>query len=521
MHSFIQRLVVVFSAIALATVLVSCGGGGSGGSSGGSGDGTQAQGKGTVGILLTDMPADPAQFAAIIASIIKVELMGSEENGPVTLYSGPAKEFDLLRLRNESIPLVFKDNVPAGTYCKIRLILSDLELVLTDDTPNNLANNETDHPKLPGNGKLDLVARDCFTVVDGEVLALQLDIDAGKSIHIIEKGNCHSNGNKSCFNFRPVVFVDVIDKDFDTKLVRLSGVIEEVDSVEEYLLLCKAVPSNDMDNEGCVKVHFGPDSAFFDNVTWKGAPRPISELLHVDNIGEDLTIVGWAKSWASKDNDDDKPEAYYPLLYLEALVAELGEFLQVEGTVAAVDEDLKGFEMNVSSGGPVITDSTLAVIYQPGDTDISDKWFNGTRIVSKSGVLLNPLDVKELLPVQVDGTLQLMKDTDPLLKAALVVIDKGALDAEQVTGIIQTLGTSTLTLKLAPDTDTVCGFETDPITVDLISPLEILTVTITAESYKIVSGGTLQEGQTVFMNGSCEPTSYQTDNAVIIEDKRP
>ena len=34
MHSFIPRLAVVFSAIALATVLVSCGGSGSGGGSG-------------------------------------------------------------------------------------------------------------------------------------------------------------------------------------------------------------------------------------------------------------------------------------------------------------------------------------------------------------------------------------------------------------------------------------------------------------------------------------------------------
>ena len=460
------------------------------------------------------MPADPAQFAAIIASIIKVELLGSEENGPVTLYSGPAKEFDLLRLRNESIPLVFKDNVPAGTYCKIRLILSDLELVLTDDTPNDLTNNETDHPRLPGNGKLDLVARDCFTVVDGEVLALQLDIDAGKSIHIIEKGNCRGNGNKSCFNFRPVVFVDVVDKDFNSKLVRLEGEITEIYS--DSLLLCDAVPSKDMDNLGCVKIHFGADSAFFDNSPAPkgndGKPTAISTLLVDANIGEDLTVVGWVKTWTSKDRDYDKPEEHHPLLYLEALVAELGEFLQVEGTVA-VNADLKGFEMNVASGGPVITDSTLAVIYQPGDADI-----NGTRIVSKSGVLLDPLDVKKPLPVQVDGTLQLMEDIDPFLKAALVIIDKDALGVEQITGVIQSIGTSTL--ELTPEADTVCGVATSLLTVDLTSDVKIWTITITSDSYTIAPDGTLKEQQTVLMNGSCELTGYQTDNVAIIEDER-
>ena len=514
MHPFIQRLVVAFSAIALATVLVSCGG--SGGSGDGSGDNTQAQGKGTVGILLTDKPADPALFAAIIASVIRVELMGSEENGRVTLYSGPAKEFDLLRLRNESIPLAFSDNVPAGTYCKIRLILSDLELVLTDDTPNDLSNNETDHPKLPGNGKLDLVARDCFNVVDGEVLALQLDIDAGKSIHVVEKGNCSSKGKKSCFNFRPVVFVDVVDKDFDSKLVRLDGEITEIYS--DGLLICDAVPSKDMDNLGCVKIHFGAESAFFDNSPAPdgndGKPTAISKLLVEANIGKELTVVGWVKSWASIDKDDDnKSDKYYPLLYIEALVAELGNFLQVEGTVA-VSADLEKFEMNVSSGGPVITDSTLAVIFQPGDDDI-----NGTRIVSKSGVLLDPLDVTAPQPVQVDGTLQLMGGIDPLLKAALIIIDKNTLGVEQVTGVIQSVGSSTL--ELTPEADTVCGAAISLLTVDLASEVDIWTITITDDSYTITPDGTLQEQQTVFMNGTCELTGYQTDNVAIIEDERP
>ncbi len=514
MHSFIKRLAAAFSVIALATVLVSCGG--SGGSGDGSGDNTQAKGKGTVGILLTDMPADPAQFAAIIASIIKVELMGSEENGPVTLYSGPAKEFDLLRLRNESIPLAFNDNVPAGTYCKIRLILSDLELVLTDDTPLDLSDNETDHPKLPGNGKLDLIARDCFDVVDGEVLALQLDIDAGKSIHVIERGNCSNNPNRSCFNFRPVVFVDVVNKDFDSKLVRLEGDITEIYS--DGLLLCDAVPNQDMDNLGCVKIHFGAESAFFDNSPGPngndGRPTAISRLLVEANIGEELTVVGWVTSWASTENgDDNQPEEYYPVLYLEALVAELGNFLQVEGTVA-VNADAEGFEINVSSGGPVMTDSALAVIFQPGDDDI-----NGTRIVSKSGQLLDPQDVTEPLPVQVDGTLQLMTGIDPLLKAALIIIDKDALGAELVTGVIQSVGASTL--ELTPEADTVCGAAISLLTVDLTSDLDIWTITITDDSYSIVPDGTLQEQQTVFMNGTCELTGYQTDNVAIIEDERP
>ena len=493
MHPFIQRLAAALFVIAL----VSCGGSGSGG---GSTDTSQVQGKGTVGILITDQPADPSLFSSIIASVEKVELMGSEENGRITLYSGPVKEIDLLRLRNESVPLAFKDNVPAGKYCKIRLTLSDLELVLTDNT--------TDHPKLPGNGKLDLVARDCFTVVDGETLTLQLDVDAGKSIHIV--------GNKKGFNFRPVIFVDVLSHEFDSKLVRLSGEITEVDNDTKTLLLCDAIPKEGMDNLGCVNVHFGKNSAFFDNDAYQGAPRAVSELLADDKLGMDLTVVGWARSSTKTDYDNDKPSQYYPLLQLDALAAELGKFLQVEGTVA-VDADMTGFAMNVSSGGPVITDSTLTVMYQPLLYP-DQPGINGTRIVSKSGVLLLPLDVKEPLPIQVDGTLELIQGADPMLRAALVIIDKAALGVEQITGVLLSVGTNTLVL--APDADTVCGVATSQLMVNLTSDVDILTVTITDLSSVIAPGGTLEVGQTVGMNGICDVASYQTDNIVIVDDQR-
>jgi hypothetical protein len=500
MHPFIQRLAATFFIISLVTALVSCGGSG-----GGSTDADQVQGKGTVGILLTDKPADPAMFDAIIASIIKVELFGSEENGRVTLYSGEPKEFDLLRLRNESIPLAFKDDVPAGKYCKIRLILKELELVLTDET--------SEFPHLPGNGKLDLVVRNCFNVVGGEVLTLQVDMDMGNSIHIVEKPNCLNNVNKSCFNFRPVIFVDVMSHDFDSKLVRLDGVITAINTKQKTLLLCDALPNQHMDNLGCVKVYFGPDSAFFDsNSPWDGAPRAISELLVEGNLNMKLTIVGWARSWNNADYVDDKPTEYYPLLQLDALVAELGEFLIVEGTVAA-DANDKGFPMTVSSGGPVKIDSTLAVMYQTGKTDD----INGTRIVSKSGVLLALDDAKKYLPTQVDGTLDLTKGIDPILQAALVILDKGALGVEQVSGTI--LDVYTDSLLLDPEADTVCGVA-GPVTVGLSNDLEILTVTITDDSAEIVPGGILKAGQTAGMNGNCAGIDYQTDNVVIVIDKR-
>jgi len=488
MSQFIQRIAVFFLGAGLVLSLISCGGGGSG--NGDSID-TSIQGKGTVGILLTDMPADPALFDSINASIVKVELLGSEDNGRVTLYSGTPQTFDLLRLRNEAIPLAFNDDVPAGKYCKIRLILSDLELVLAD--------GNSYHPNLPGNGKLDLLARDCFNVVTDEVLTLQLDIDAGKSIHVV--------GNNNGYKFRPVIFVDVVNQSFDSKLVRLTGEIAKIDTEKRSLLLCDAIPSENLDNLGCVKVHFGDDSAFFDNQQHSGAPRSIDELLSKD-LGLEITVVGWPRFWDDPDIDEDRNTEHYPLMQLDALVAELGGFLQVEGTVS-VDSDSNQFSMTVSSGSPIITSDALTVVFQQTDGDV-----NGTRVVSKSGELLDPLDVREPLPVQVDGVLLLNEAT---LNVALVIVDKGALGAEQVTGMILSVGDSTLTLD--PEAATVCDEPTNQLEVGLAANLDILTVTITNEGSIISPGGSPYVGQTVGMNGTCEAGGYETDNLVIVDDQ--
>jgi hypothetical protein len=460
---------------------------------------------------------------------------------------------DLLRLKNESIPFTFKDDVPVGEYCKIRLILSDLELVLADDTPADSTDNETYHPKLPGNGKLDMVARDCFYVGPGETITLQIDIDGANSIHVV--------ANKKGFNFRPVIFVDVIQQGFDARLVRVDGVISEIDTVQNSLLLCDAIPTEHHSSRGCVTINLVKESAFFDNVDFDGAPRPLSELLADDKLDERVTVVGWPRYAVPPYDDVEVPEGHYPppgecklwdihldaglqsepgdcdelkdlvtddyvlvthdgvvkdddhpWMAVDALAIEYGEFLQVEGNVAT-SADTKGFDMNVSSSSAIITSELLAVAFQPGDAG-----YNGTRIVTKAGVLLEPTQVVTPLPVQVDGTLDLT-DVDPILKAALVILDEVAAGSQQVTGTVLTVGADSLTVE--PDQDIVCGVTTSDLFVALTADLDILTVTITESGSEIVPGGVIKSGQTVGMNGRCETTGYITDNVVIVDDQRP
>jgi hypothetical protein len=184
------------------------------------------------------------------------------------------------------------------------LTLSDLELVLVDDTLDDMTDNETYHPNLPGNGKLDLLARDCFTLEEGNVITAQIDLDGGNSIHIIEKNNG--------YNFRPVVFVDVLEEGFESKLLRLEGEISEVIPEESTLLLCGALPMQQTNSMECVAVKLNDDMAFFDNLNYSGEPRSLDELLLEENVGEQIVVVGWPDHQVMPPINVDVPRGHYP-----------------------------------------------------------------------------------------------------------------------------------------------------------------------------------------------------------------
>jgi hypothetical protein len=213
------------------------------------------------------------------------------------------------------------------------------------------------------------------------------------------------------------------------------------------------------------------------------------------------------------DHEGVVKDIYYPLMSVDALAVEYGQFLQLAGNVIT-DADMTGFDMAVTSGSPVITSDSLAVEFQPGDVDV-----NGTRIVSKTGVLLQPADVVVPLGVQADGVLELVEGADPVLHAALLILDTDGAGTEQVTGTVLSVGTNSITI--APENDTVCGVASSELFVTLTPDVDILTVTITESGNEIVPGGTPAVGQTIGMNGSCDGGAYVTDNLVIVDDQRP
>jgi len=180
-------------------LLIACSGGDS--STSGSNISNAASGSGTVALLMKDGPTD--DYDEIWITVTKVALIPADDdeasdNGPVVIFeSAEGEDIDLLRFRDEPYLFLVDNDVPAGDYAKIRLWVKDIQPV--GDGPC------TDiQVKLPS-GKIDLNPQGGFTVVSGEALAIELDVDLDKSI------NMHEAGNSGKCIFRPVIFVDIYD----------------------------------------------------------------------------------------------------------------------------------------------------------------------------------------------------------------------------------------------------------------------------------------------------------------------
>ncbi|RPJ14761.1 MAG: DUF4382 domain-containing protein [Deltaproteobacteria bacterium] len=188
---------LIISVIIIAAVFVACGGGGGGSSSG------SAPASGSVAVMLTDGPLEDLQKLNIW--ITKVSLLRADNGQEVVVFEDdlPGHEVDILRYREYEYLLTVNQEVPVGTYSKVRLEVSKVEAVGGDC--DAVANGI--EIKLPS-GKIDLNPRGTFQVVEGEALVIRLDIDAKKSFLL------HQAGNSGKCIFRPVIFVDIksVDK---------------------------------------------------------------------------------------------------------------------------------------------------------------------------------------------------------------------------------------------------------------------------------------------------------------------
>ena len=303
------------AAAALVT-LAACGGGGDSSSADTSTSPTpQGPTTGAVAVLLTDAPTDA--FCEIRATVESIDLL-SDTGGPTNVFVGP-ETVNLLDLRNYTDFFSIDPVVPVGTYSKVRMTLSDLALVECDAAGVPEAEAMWEHPRLPGNGKLDLNPRGTFQVVGGETLVIELDMDMNKSLHLHQTGNGR-------WQFRPVVFVTI--RPDDTKLVRVFGRVENLGATS--FELCPVEPVSSMDDDQpapsteCIDVFTDADTGIFDET---GTPVDMSAVANDDL----LTAIGFLGLYDDGDGDTRLDD-----LRLNAAVLELGALDTFERILGAV-----------------------------------------------------------------------------------------------------------------------------------------------------------------------------------------
>jgi len=481
------RSVGLALAAATALTLTACGGGSSSGDTTPPASQPPAPTTGTVGVLFRDGPTH--DFCQVLASVERIDLLGAA--GPTNIFMGP-ETIDVLAMQNYSDVMAVATEVPVGAYEKVRLTLSDLALVPCDSEA------AVEHPKLPGNGKLDLNPRGEFQVVGGETLLIQIDMDMEKSLHV------HQTGNGK-WQFRPVIFVDIVPD--GQRLVRVFGQVRDVNGMTFELCPLEPASSTDNDDHGMSGDMSGDDDSgrcldvFVDGSTgiFNEAGDPASEAgvpVGMDKVvnGGLLTAIGFL----SLHDDDDDGDSKADDLRLDAVVLELGDqgtFERIRGTVAAAPGNNDIFEFDPEA----VTDAS----------DIIDVLLQaGTRTFALgSNEELDSTAIQPGTEGEVDGVFTDLA-TEPL-KAALIVLDVDSTPEVSLTGRIITLKTETAP-PTTPASGTIALKAVEPAT-----PFNCVNTTVDTRYLQITETPTSSDTVDIDFDGLLVPDPADTDPPTI------
>jgi len=392
-------------ALALVLALAGCGSGGGGGSSM---TAVSNSGTGSVAVVVTDAPSD--DFVQIWLTVTQIELIGA--SGHFTLFEG-SRSIDLLAMRDDARLLSLGHDVPAGDWSKIRLHVENVELIrvvaasdagfdgTVIDCPDGVTPEpgfvcESITPKLPGNGKIDLNPRGPLSVRSGQLVFVQLDVDAEKSIHIAETGNGR-------FVFRPVVFVDLFAVRPD-RLVRIEGTIDQIDLAAPKLIVCgthRVFRANAREDASarseCVDVRVGADTSIFAS---DGQPAALADLA----LGDRVAALGRFRVGAED------------ALVFDAEWIQQGGFAAGTTVTGEVTAGVVGDEFAITPDpdGPVLADP------------LTVRLLDGAKLFGRSG---NPVAPADLVPGERVRVFGVLAGTDPeRLDASLVFVREPAAE---------------------------------------------------------------------------------------------
>jgi hypothetical protein len=460
--------------------LSACGGGSdSDGNDASSNPPTQNLTTGTVAVLMTDAPTDA--FCRIYATVERIDLLGTS-GSPTNVFVGP-ETVDLLAMRNYTDFFSIDTAVPIGSYEKVRLTLSDLALVECDDAGNPESEAGWDHPRLPGNGKMDLNPRGMFEVVGGETLVIELDVDMNKSLHVHQTGNGR-------WQFRPVIFV-AISPD-DSKLVRVFGEVRNLGATT--FELCPVAPASSIDPDPadpapeCIDVATDASTGIFDET---GSPVGLSAVAN----GDLLTAIGFLSLHDDMDGDTRMDD-----LLLNAAVLELGPidtFARIRGAVVSAPGNNDLFEFDGAPLDPAT--GVFDVLLQ-----------SGTRIFALgSNDELTSAALQPGTEGEVDGVFTDPPTSGEPLKSSLIVLDQDTtpevsiLDAKIATIPADDDPTTPETRRILVDTTALSG---QCVTTDAATRYLLVTESATASETTEIAFADLAVGNDVDVYGTTDPS---------------
>ena len=473
-----------------ALSLSACGGGGSGSDGSGIGGGdSPSLTTGTVAVLMTDAPTDA--FCRIYATVESIDLLGTSGT-PTNVFVGP-ETVDLLQMRNYTDFFAIDTAVPIGSYEKVRLTLSDLALVECNDAGEPEAEDLWEHPRLPGNGKMDLNPRGMFEVIGGETLIIELDMDMNKSLHVHQTGNGR-------WQFRPVIFVTI--RPDDMKLVRVYGRVGNLG--DNAFNLCPVEPASSTDDDGavagteCIEVFDLGNASIFNETGTPVGPGIIAN----DDL---LTATGFLGLHDDSDGDSRMDDLRLDPVVIE--IGPLGTFQRIRGAVVSALGNNDVFEFDGALLDPAA--GVFDVLFQ---RDVVEG-YESTRIYALGSN--QPLTLAALQPGtegEVSGVFTNPLTSGEPLKSSLIVLDQDTTPAVAILdATIDTIAADNdavpATRRLTVDAGTLLD---QCVKTDAVTRYLLITESATSSETTEITFADLASGNSVDVYGAADPAEPTT-----------
>jgi cytoskeletal protein CcmA (bactofilin family) len=510
--------------VAMMSMLAGCGGGG------GSSSGAPAAGTGTVAVFVKDSPTD--EFEHIWVTITQVELL-PVSGSPVIIFENPRGcTIDLLDHRSEDFFLTIHKKVPAGTYTKIRLRVTNIELV-----PTATSSIGSDiEVKLPS-GKIDLNPRGPFTVESGQTLSVRLDFDANKAI------NLHPS-KPGWYIFRPVIFVDVVagyPSEICLKLVH--GTITELTKVGNQTTgFVMALESDRGTLE--VKLNSGTEIFGADGEFVGAADLAVGQEVRVkgqlDTSGAlvaSLVIVGDVVDVLG-DVEGPVASGLFPFTPFtgEELVGQYNVRVDPDNTLVLADCGTKLSFAAIQAGlvarvfGKLVTSNSVtelrAVIVILRTKEITGEIMASTVNVSGDRLLTVKQDNSTTVDVTVPSAAPVYMEGDGRVSADLLTVGRRVrillnaaittpltakavyIEGEKVEGTVQSVGSNTMIVK-----------DSNNVSYDVIAPTTATILDLRSGGCSLVLFSTIKAGYKVVFFGlsTATPGTYEAPVILIVD----